>query len=91
MAHQALSMEFPGKNTEVSYHFLLWRIFLTQGLNFCILGLLHWQADSLLLHHLGSLLLNLLITKLISIYRPNLPVKMSLCRARWQCIKQLVA
>ena len=66
-------------------------IFLTQGLNFRILCLLHWQADSLLLHHLGSLLLNLLITKLFSIYRPNLPVRMSLCRARWQCIKQRVA
>ena len=30
-------------------------IFLTQGLNWCLLCLLHWQADSLPLHHLGSL------------------------------------
>ena len=30
-------------------------IFLTQGLNWCLLSLLHWQADSLPLHHLGSL------------------------------------
>ena len=35
----------PGKNTGVSCHFL------TQGLNPC---LLHCQADSLPLHHLGS-------------------------------------
>ena len=54
VAHQApLSMEFPGKNTGMGCHFLLQGIFLTQGLN---LGLLHWQADSLPLSHLGSLL-----------------------------------
>ena len=35
-------------------HFLLQRIFLTQGLNPCILHLLHWQANSLPLSHLGS-------------------------------------
>ena len=29
-------------------------ILLTQGLNLCLLHLLHWQADSLLLSHLGS-------------------------------------
>ena len=39
------------RNTGVSCHFLLQEIFLTQGLNLC---LLHWQADSLLLSHLGS-------------------------------------
>ena len=33
----------PGKNTGVGCHFLLQRIFPTQGLNPC---LLHWQADS---------------------------------------------
>ena len=33
-----LSMDFPGKNTVVGCHFLLQRIFPTQGLN---LGLLH--------------------------------------------------
>ena len=54
VAHQApLSMEFPGKNTGMGCHFLLQGIVLTQGLN---LGLLHWQADSLPLSHLGSLL-----------------------------------
>ena len=41
----------PGKNTGLGCHFLLQRIFLTQGLNRC---LLHWQADSLPLNHLGS-------------------------------------
>ena len=44
--------DFPGKNTGVGCHFLLHRIFLTQGLNLC---LLHQQVDSLPLHHLGSL------------------------------------
>ena len=43
--------DFPGKNTGVGCHFLLQRIFLTQGLNPC---LLLWQASSLLLSHLGS-------------------------------------
>ena len=43
--------DFPGKNTGVSCHFLLQGIFLTQGLNPC---LLHWQADSLPLSHQGS-------------------------------------
>ena len=39
----------PGKNTGVGCHALLQRIFPTQGLNPCLLGLLHWQADSSLL------------------------------------------
>ena len=41
----------PDKNTGAGCHFLLHGIFLTQGSNPC---LLHWQADSLPLHHLGS-------------------------------------
>ena len=43
---------FPGRNTGMGCHFLLQRIFMTQGLN---QGLLHWQADSLPLSYLGSL------------------------------------
>ena len=35
------------KSTEVSCHFLLQGIFLTQGSNPCLLRFLHWQADSL--------------------------------------------
>ena len=46
--------DFPGKNTGVGYHFLLKGIFLPQGSNPCLLRLLHWQAGSLPLHHLGS-------------------------------------
>ena len=42
---------FPGRTTGVGCHFLLQRMFLTQGLN---LHLLHWQADSLPLSHLQS-------------------------------------
>ena len=55
VAHQApLSVEFLGKNTEVSCHFLLQGILPTQGLNLNLLQLLHWQVDSLPLSHLGS-------------------------------------
>ena len=46
--------DFPGKNTGVGYHFLLQEIFLTQGLNSCLLRLLPLQADSLPLSLLGS-------------------------------------
>ena len=42
------------KNTGVGCHFLLQEIFLTQGLNPCLLYLLHWQVGSLSLSHLGS-------------------------------------
>ena len=44
----------PGKNTEVSCHFLLQEIFLSQGSNPHLLHLLHWQADSLPLEPLGK-------------------------------------
>ena len=40
----------PGKNTGIVCHFLVQRIFWTQGLN---PHLLHWQADSLPLSHQG--------------------------------------
>ena len=46
-------LDSPGKNTEVSCHFLFQDIFLTQGLNPSLLCLLHWQAGSLPLWHLG--------------------------------------
>ena len=42
-----LSLEFPGKNTRVGYHFLLQGIFPTQGSNPHLLHLLHWQVGSL--------------------------------------------
>ena len=44
---------FTGKNTGVGCHFLLQGIFPAQGLNPGLLDLLHWQVDSLPLHHLG--------------------------------------
>ena len=43
--------DFPGKNTGVGCHFLLRGILPTQKSN---LPVLHWQADSLPLSHLGS-------------------------------------
>ena len=46
--------DFPGKNTGVSYHFILQGIFSTQRLHPPLSRLLHWQGDSLPLCHLGS-------------------------------------
>ena len=45
------------KNTGAGHHFPLQGIFLTQGSNLSLLHLLHWQVDSLPLHHLALLLL----------------------------------
>ena len=45
---------FPDRNTGAGCHFLLQGSFLTQGSNPSLLRLLHWQAGSLPLHHLGS-------------------------------------
>ena len=45
---------YPDKNAGVGCHFLLQGIFLTQGLN---PRLLHWQANSFPLSHLGSLII----------------------------------
>ena len=42
-----LSRDSPGKNTGVGFHALLQGIFLTQGLNTCLLHLLHWQEGFL--------------------------------------------
>ena len=76
---------FPDKNTGVGCHFLLQRIFLTQGLNPRVL---HWQADSLPLSHLGSPCLcwvNIIALALIpsSICRSR--VLLLRCRLGWGC------
>ena len=44
----------PGENIGVGCYFLLQGIFPTQGPNPDLLGLLHWQVDSLPLSHQGS-------------------------------------
>ena len=52
VAHQdPLSMDFLDKNTRVACHFLLQKIFPSQGLN---PGLLRLQVDSLPVNHQGS-------------------------------------
>ena len=57
--HEApLSRNFSGKNIRVGCHFLLQGIFLTQVSNQRLLCLLHWQADSLPLCHLGNVFVN---------------------------------
>ena len=38
--------DFPGQDTGLGCHFLLQRIFPTQGSNLCLLHLLCWQGDS---------------------------------------------
>ena len=54
-AHQAsLSMKFSRQESWSVLPFLLQGLFLTQGQNLYFLHLLHWQADSLPLNHLGS-------------------------------------
>ena len=45
--------EFSGKNTGVGCHFLLQGIFLTQGSNLHLLGLLHYRQILYLLGHQG--------------------------------------
>ena len=45
---------YPHKNIGVDCHFLLHRFFPTQGSNLQLMQLLHWQAESLPLRHLGS-------------------------------------
>ena len=49
-----LQIGLSSKDTEVGFHFLLWCIFPTHGLKLHLLCLLHWQADSLPLSHLGT-------------------------------------
>ena len=52
-----LSMGLPRhKITQVGCHFLLQGILPSQGLNWHLLCLLHWQADSFALYHLGRCL-----------------------------------
>ena len=46
--------DFLDKNAGVGFHFLLQGFLPTQRPNPCLLSLLHGQADSLLLSHLGS-------------------------------------
>ena len=45
---------FQGRILQWGCYFLVQGIFSTQGLNLHVLHLLHWQADSLPLSHLGS-------------------------------------
>ena len=52
--------KFPGKNTGMACHFLLQGIFHTQGSNLDLLHVLHWQAHSLPLCHMGKPTLRLL-------------------------------
>ena len=58
--------DFPGKNTGAGCHFLLQGIFLTRGSNPSLWSFLHWEADSLPLHHLENKSDNLRLNRLIS-------------------------
>ena len=49
-----LSMGFSRQEYWSGFHFLLQGIFLTQGSNLYLPCLLHWQADSLPVSHLGK-------------------------------------
>ena len=87
VARQApLSMRFSRQEYWSGLHFLLQRIFLTQGFNLCplchlcLLCLLHWPEDSLPLHHLQALItfMRLYHQNLITSQRPHLPTPSSL-------------
>ena len=54
ISFQLIKINGKKKNSGVGHCFLLQGIFPTQGLNPHLLCLLHWQADSLPLSHLGS-------------------------------------
>ena len=67
LAHLApLSWNSPGKNTGVRCHALLLGIFPSEGLNPCLLRLLHFQADSLQLAPTWEALLSLLSNYLLN-------------------------
>ena len=81
----------------VGCHFFLQGIFLTQGLNACLLH--HWQMDPLLLSHLGSPLCtihNFLYTMMFSHVRknfwlplPGLPIIRSSKGMRQECVPDM--
>ena len=50
--------DYLGKNTGVGCHFFHQGILLTQGLNLCLLHLLHWQADFFITQQPGEALIN---------------------------------
>ena len=50
----SLSMELSRQEHWSEFHFLVQRIFPTQGLNLHLLRLLHWQVGSLPLRHLEA-------------------------------------
>ena len=56
----------PGKNTGAGCHFLLQGIFQTQGSNWSLLHLLHWQMYSLPLSYLGSPFVSLSVSRFLS-------------------------
>ena len=70
-----------GKNTRVDCHFLPQGIFLTQGLNPCLLWLLYWQVDSLPLTYLGAPSTLALILKAVS-HKPRFLVFVCLSNLR---------
>ena len=61
----------PGKNTGVGCHFLLQRIFLTQGSNLHLLCLLHWQAVSMPLAPPGKPLYGFRLTRTLGPQHPS--------------------
>ena len=81
---------FPGKNTGAGHHFLLQGIFLNQGLNPCVLSLLHWQADCLPLCHLGSHMYVYICPKILPSHPPKEKKKKVLGHKRTNRAQSLV-
>ena len=94
------SLRLLGRNTGVGCHFLLLRIFSTQGSNPCHLRLLRWQAGSSSLSHLGGWYSKYFKTKLseahsltiwVPVFHPPSPAPWGLLfqpwdlRSTWLC------
>jgi len=75
IAHQALSCNFPGKNTGAGCHFLLQEIFPTQGLNLHLLNLLHCRW---ILYHCTTW--EVPFIHVVKINSPNMTLSPSRCR-----------
>ena len=79
----AQSMGFPRQEHWSGWHFLLQRIFPTQGLNLCLLC---WQVDSLPLSHQGSLYIYIhiyILFQILFLYRLLQNVEYIPCAIQW--------
>ena len=80
------SMEF-SRQEYWSCHFHLQGIFLTRGLNQCLLCLLRWKVDSLPLSHLSNLLIAAFVNNMNSAHDERLALWMYVHICAWYWFK----